>query len=69
MTMSQKPVHFGPVWGRPPSQSMALCMDGKEPGTESRTMTRTAKITCAACLGLLSIHQLTAAQAKDGGAA
>jgi hypothetical protein len=48
-------VHFGPVWGRPVSRSMALCMADKDPGLESRTMTRSATtVTCPACLHLMT---------------
>jgi len=48
-------VHFGPVWGRPVSRSMALCMAQKDPGLESRTMTRSsATVTCPECLKLMT---------------
>ena len=47
-------VHFGPVWGRPVPSSMALCMADKAPGLESRTMTRSATVTCPECLKLMT---------------
>jgi hypothetical protein len=60
-------VHFGPVWGRPVSQSMALCMAGKDPGLEPRTMTRSATtVTCPECAKLMTdtraTHGLTKGQ-------
>lgn len=63
---AKTPVHFGPVWGRSPSQSMALCMEGKDPGKESRTMTRCLTVTCPECLKLLQ-KQDAALAAKKGG--
>lgn len=47
-------VHFGPVWGRPVGHSMAaLCMGGKEPDREPRTLTRSATVTCPDCIDLI----------------
>ena len=45
-------VHFGPVWGRGPSESMALCAPQIAAG-RSNTMTRTASITCVRCRSIL----------------
>jgi len=50
-------VHFGPVWGRPRAKSMALCMENKDPGRESITMTRGGgTVTCQECLDMLAKH-------------
>lgn len=61
-------VHFGPVWGRPVGQSMALCMGGKEPDREPRTLTRSATVTCPDCIKLMpAIDAALPAQAGKGG--
>jgi len=67
---SQATVHFGPVWGRPVGQSMALCMADKDPGKEPRTMTRTATVTCPDCIKLLPTpYAAMSTKAVKGGAA
>lgn len=49
----EKLVHFGPVYGRPVGQSMALCAPKVDSG-KSTTMTRTMTITCDHCLRILT---------------
>lgn len=50
---NDKLIHFGPVYGRPVGQSMALCAPEVVSG-ESRTMTRNLTVTCDRCLRILT---------------
>lgn len=49
----EKVLHFGPVYGRPVGQSMALCAPKVDFQT-SVSMSRTLTITCGSCLRILA---------------